>query len=192
MSRPRAIDDARILDAARSVFITRGAQADTRLVAEAADVSQALLFQRYGTKTGLFFAAMIPRPPDLDSLIGPMPKCRSSVRDSFLGVAERLLGWLDTAMPGALRAALHPDFHNALGAAHSADGADSIRKGLSGWLNALQKAGLIEPSLDPDATVQGFIELLHGQALIAMLAPGEPAHRRAERCLSLIWTSITR
>ena len=70
MARPRRTDGERVLRAARALFVARGAQATTREIAEAAGVSQAVLFQRYGTKRKLFFAARMPRPPVLGELLG--------------------------------------------------------------------------------------------------------------------------
>lgn len=64
MPRPRKIADARILDAARARFLEAGYAASTASIARAADVSQAILFQRYGTKDALFYAAMELRLPD--------------------------------------------------------------------------------------------------------------------------------
>lgn len=58
MSRPVAIDDAVILDAARAVFLAKGYRASTAEVARRARVSEGTLFKRYRTKSELFLAAM--------------------------------------------------------------------------------------------------------------------------------------
>ncbi len=53
--RPRKIDDATILTAARPLFLEKGPGATTKEVAAHAGVSEGLLFQRYKTKADLFF-----------------------------------------------------------------------------------------------------------------------------------------
>ena len=64
LPRPRHIDDATLLAAAREVFVEKGAAATTREVARRAGVSEGVLFQRYRTKADLFFAAL--EPPEAD------------------------------------------------------------------------------------------------------------------------------
>ena len=56
MPRPRLIDDATLLAAAREVFVEKGVGATTREVARYAGVSEGVIFQRYATKADLFFA----------------------------------------------------------------------------------------------------------------------------------------
>lgn len=52
MARPVAIHDPTILDAAREVFLLRGAAATTAEVARRAGVSEGSIFKRYRTKHG--------------------------------------------------------------------------------------------------------------------------------------------
>jgi AcrR family transcriptional regulator len=58
MARPRTIDDAVILRAARELFLRKGASLTTAEVAKKAGVAQGTLFKRYKTKGALFRAAM--------------------------------------------------------------------------------------------------------------------------------------
>jgi AcrR family transcriptional regulator len=58
MSRPVAIQDSVILQAARAVFLKRGYRASTLDVARKAGVSEGSLFKRFRTKSELFLAAM--------------------------------------------------------------------------------------------------------------------------------------
>ena len=191
MARPRVIEEARILAAARTVFIAKGAEADTRLVAEAAGVSQAVLFQRYGTKKRLFFASMLPKPPDLSGLLGPTPANSEKAARAYLGgLASRLLAWLDDALPGSLRAALHPDFTDALTNAHAPTGAEAIQSAISDRLRTMQSAGTLHTDVDPDIVARTLLEFLHGQALVALLVAPEPVQTRAERCVALIWRGL--
>src|SRR5215207_9623333 len=71
MGRHKTISDDDVLAVARTVFRGRGHSATTREVAEAAGISEAILYQRFGSKDDLFFAAMRPIGPDVAELLGP-------------------------------------------------------------------------------------------------------------------------
>ena len=71
MGRQKTISDDEVLRIARDLFRARGHTATTREIAEAVGVSEAVLYQRFGSKDELFFAAMVPQPPDVEQLLGP-------------------------------------------------------------------------------------------------------------------------
>src|SRR5215813_13882337 len=71
MGRKKTISDVEVLEIARHIFRQHGHTATTRQIAEAAGISEAILYQRFGSKDELFFAAMHPRGPDLEELLGP-------------------------------------------------------------------------------------------------------------------------
>ncbi len=60
MGRRRTISDEQLLAAARTAFMEHGPAASTREIARRAHISEGVLFQRFGTKSELFFAAMVP------------------------------------------------------------------------------------------------------------------------------------
>jgi AcrR family transcriptional regulator len=60
MPRPRTIDDARLLAAAREVFLEKGISGTTAEVARRAGVAEGSLFHRFGSKADLFRAAILP------------------------------------------------------------------------------------------------------------------------------------
>lgn len=59
MARTPTIRDESILDAAREVFLAHGVGATTAAVAARAGISEGTIFSRFGTKEGLFSAAML-------------------------------------------------------------------------------------------------------------------------------------
>jgi AcrR family transcriptional regulator len=65
MGRTRTYDTDAIIEAARKVFLEQGPSAPTLTIAQAAGVSEGLLFKRFGTKQKLFHAAM--GIPDVDA-----------------------------------------------------------------------------------------------------------------------------
>lgn len=107
MARKRTIRDEDLLTAARSLFIERGFAAPTKEIARRAGVSEGLLFQRYGSKAELFFAAMVPPPGSAlrEQLAGTAPgeddlvRLGLSMLDYFRATADVLLPLLS-----------HPEF----------------------------------------------------------------------------------
>ncbi|HMF12415.1 MAG TPA: helix-turn-helix domain-containing protein, partial [Gemmataceae bacterium] len=84
MGRHKTISDDEVLGIARRLFRAQGHDATTRQIAKAAGISEAVLYQRFGSKNDLFFAAMHPRGPDVDELLGPEDPpddARSYLRD---------------------------------------------------------------------------------------------------------------
>src|SRR5262245_42690384 len=71
MGRHKTISDEEVLRLARDVFRERGHTATTREIAQVAGISEAVLYQRFGSKDDLFFAAMVPQAPDVEQLLGP-------------------------------------------------------------------------------------------------------------------------
>src|SRR5215468_3810223 len=71
MGRQKTITDDEVLRIARTIFREQGHTATTREIAQAAGISEAVLYQRFGSKDELFFAAMRPQGPDIEPLLGP-------------------------------------------------------------------------------------------------------------------------
>ena len=91
MGRKKLVSDEELLAAAREVFTTQGLTASTRMVAQRAGTSEAVLFQRYATKADLFFAAMSPPAFDLNTAApepGPEEPAEQVVRSLFLALLE--------------------------------------------------------------------------------------------------------
>jgi AcrR family transcriptional regulator len=91
MGRKKLISDEDLLEAARKVFIAEGPKASTRTIARQAGISEAVVFQRYGTKADLFFAAMSPPPFDLEIAApeaGPEASPERVIRSLFLALLE--------------------------------------------------------------------------------------------------------
>ena len=117
MTRPKTITDEELLAVARTVFRAQGHTASTRSIARAAGVSEGILYQRFGNKEELFFAAMAPSAPDIDALLGPEPPTvdgATFVRDVLARLALQAAGrnptlaeW-QTYLPAAAYPGVHP------------------------------------------------------------------------------------
>src|SRR5262245_57417430 len=109
MGRLKTITDDEVLGIARSVFRTQGHTATTRQIAEAAGISEAILYQRFGSKNELFFASMRPLWPDVERLLGP----KKPVVDALTylrDVVVRLGKHFAEVIPLGLRVMMHPSF----------------------------------------------------------------------------------
>src|SRR6187200_500594 len=112
MARPKTISDEEVLRVARDLFRGRGHTATTREIAQAAGISEAILYQRFGSKDELFFAAMHPTGPDLERLLGPADPpgdAHAYVRAVTLRIGE----YFADVIPLALRVMTHPSFDHA-------------------------------------------------------------------------------
>src|SRR5438270_2393813 len=107
MGRYKTISDDEVLRVARDVFREQGHTASTRAVAEAAGISEAVLYQRFGSKDDLFFAAMHPRGPDLDELLGPKDP-PDDARQYLRATVVRLGRYFAGVIPVALHVMTHP------------------------------------------------------------------------------------
>src|SRR5436305_12212817 len=107
MGRHKTISDDEVLRVARGVFRARGHTATTREIALAVGISEAVLYQRFGSKDHLFFAAMRPRGPDLEQLLGPADPPEDAL--TFLhAVVVRLAEHFAQVIPLALQVLMHP------------------------------------------------------------------------------------
>src|SRR5262245_25091264 len=107
MGRHKTISDDEVLEVARDVFRERGHTATTREIADAAGVSEAVLYQRFGTKNDLFFASMRPSGPDLEEILGPSDPpddAKAYLRRTVVRAGQ----YFANVIPLALRMMAHP------------------------------------------------------------------------------------
>ena len=132
-----------LLDAAREVFVEKGAGASTRDVARRAGVSEGVLFQRYKTKADLFFAAMTPPAADPVQILWSGEGAAGN-REALEEAALRILAYFREAMPLLLPLVNHPSFdpeqffHNEAPAS------------LQAWIAALER--FLDAQHSPDST----------------------------------------
>src|SRR5262245_26797668 len=107
MGRKKTISDDEVLEIARHIFREQGHTATTRQIAEAAGISEAILYQRFGSKDELFFAAMHPRGPDLEALLGAEDPGEDA-RSYLHAVVVRLGKHFADVIPIALHIMTHP------------------------------------------------------------------------------------
>lgn len=187
MPRPKTISDEAILDAARDVFLARGHAASTREVAQAAGISEAVLYQRFASKDDLFFAAMMPRAPDLDALLGPELPTEPAprfVRD----VLVRLAAYFAEVIPLALHVMTHPAASRA-GIGHAQGNTSRLQEALARRLEVFERRKQIRKG-SARATARLLVSLAHDSALTW---PTRSAAQRAgelETMAGILWNGL--
>jgi AcrR family transcriptional regulator len=182
MTRPKTISNEELLAAARKLFRAQGHAVSTRQVAEAAGISEAILYQRFGNKDELFFAAMAPGAPDLAEILGP-EEPEEDASSYVKGVLERMTTYFGEILPLALRLMTHPSFEpKSLGHAHA--GPERLREGLAirlKWLEGRKvlRRGTAQP------LAQLVFSLAHDSALGVVMSSRGRARRSAERAEEL-------
>lgn len=187
MARPRTIEDETLLQIARGVFQAQGHTATTRDVARAAGISQAVLYQRFRSKDELFFAAMMPSPPDVDELLGDESEGRTNTQEHLVNIARRLTAYFAVSIPSVLHLATHPTFSSAMTQAHQSF--EPLVEALAHRLATLQKQKTVG-SINSHASAEAFIAAFHSLAFMNALAdheaaPVSEAHLRA--CVDVFW-----
>jgi AcrR family transcriptional regulator len=173
MGRRKTIADAELLEVAREVFQTLGHAASTREIAHRAGISEAVLYQRFGTKEEMFFAAMAPGAPDVEHILGP-EEPQGDARAYLGGVIARLVAYFSEIVPIALFAMTHPSFDHA-GLAKAQATPARLRDGLARRLGRLAERGSIRRSVEAP-TAQLIVSLAHDIALWNAMSWHAPGH----------------
>jgi AcrR family transcriptional regulator len=183
MGRNRTITDEAILAVARDVFRRHGHTASTRQIAESAGISEAVLYQRFGTKEELFFASLRTTGLDVDALLGP-PDPGGDPMEYLRTVAVRIGRHLAEVIPLALRMMTHPAFDPTSPGRSQPGGSPALREGLRVRLTAFAKRGQIaRPSAEVAARL--VVSLAHDWALGLALA-GDTSAGREQLLLEMI------
>jgi AcrR family transcriptional regulator len=187
MTRPKTITDAEILAVARKVFRARGHAASTRDVALEAGISEGVLYQRFGSKDDLFFAAMVPSAPDVELLLGP-ERPEGDALAFVKAVLVRMSSYFADVIPLALHVMTHPSFEPAtLGRAIAS--ATRLQEGLARRLTVFESAKQIRKST-AEQTARLLVSLAHDTALTG---PSRSAAQRAndlEAMATVLWNGI--
>jgi AcrR family transcriptional regulator len=191
MTRPRTISDQELLAAARKVFRVAGRTASTRVIAREAGISEGVLYQRFGSKEELFFAAMAPGEPDLEALLGPEPPDEEAP-DFLKNAIVRMAKYFGEVIPLAIQILAFPSTHHA-GMQRARSGLLEVRRALAARLEWFESRGLIRPST-ARRTAQLLMSLAHDWAVgHAGLHPAS-GHELAdlEEMAEIVWKGIGR
>jgi AcrR family transcriptional regulator len=191
LGRTKTIDDEEILHHAREVFREAGHAAPTRDIARAAGISQAVLYQRFGSKEDLFCRAMTPDRPDVEALLGPYPP--RSARADLKRIAARLVAYLGGLMPTLLHVLAHPSLGRvALAKWHTNLPFPVLLVALTERFRRLRDDGLVG-GIDPGAAARAFLATVHSAAFLETMAHPGPPHGHGgdvDAVVEVLWTGF--
>ncbi len=190
MGRHKTISDEEVLRIAREVFLHHGHTATTRQVGEAAGISEAVLYQRFGSKDQLFFRAMHGAGPDVEKLLGPADP-PADARAYLQAVAARLSDYFTEAIPPALRVMTHPSFDPAEFFKTQPRNHGALRDGLADRMAVLIRREQMA-AVPTVATAQLIVSLAHDWALTQVLAHGAPRTgvRSLREMIDVLWLGL--
>lgn len=192
MGRPKTIEDRALLAVARKIFRERGHTATTRDVAQAAGISEAIIYQRFKTKDELFYAALAPSTTSLSALLDI--DMAAHTPKSYLALfCARTKDQFRAAMPSILSLAAHPTYgKEMMGEVHRHNRVGEIFPILQLRLKGWQETGLIRP-VNLRAFITLVIHALHSMAMVEVIsgnatAPTKPAE--LHEFIDVLWDHL--
>jgi AcrR family transcriptional regulator len=190
MGRHKTISDHEVLAIARNLFRTQGHTATTRQIAEAAGISEAVLYQRFGSKDDLFFAAMHAMGPDIEELLGPKEP-PDDAHAYLRAVVVRLGKYFAEVIPLALRVMTHPSFDSGSLARAQPNAAAVLKKSLAERLAYFARRKRIAIKSE-EVTARLLVSLAHDWALGNALSPASSPQRESElkKLVDVVWEGL--
>jgi AcrR family transcriptional regulator len=173
VGRPRTIDDREILDAAREIFLQRGAVATTADVARRVGISQGSIFKRFPTKQELFLAAMVTGRYRQDLLKQFRAQTKEmGIRQAFVDIGKKLIPFFRQALPLVLlswsnRGEFGLPKQMVMGSFPPAQAAQEIVALVEGEM----KAGRLRKQ-DPWLVTRAFVGALQNYVLLELVTKG--------------------
>ncbi len=163
MGRHKIIEDDQLLAKAREIFVREGIGVGSRKIADEIGISNSVLFQRFGSKEELFFAAMTPPAPDLTALL--QPKRRGHASAHLEQIALGLLEYFRKLVPVLAPLTTHPSFsYPAFTKRHPDSPLEKLVVGLMAALEEKRRKGEIDcPDVGP--AVLNLVAVAYGLAM---------------------------
>lgn len=190
MSRNKTISDDDILSAARSLFLKEGVRASTRTLAKQIGISEAVIFQRFGTKEALFFSAMVPPQAQLKAMFDAQPG-QNSVKANLNLISSHIVAYFREIMPVFLTLISHPSFDMQTFLQKHRMPAIQIEQKLLAYLSAEVTLGRICQD-GIDAATKILISHLHHLALLKTIEVQSPIDTQQEiaDAIDLMWQGL--
>lgn len=172
--RPPSIDDERLLDVAREVFLEKGVRATTAEVAERAAISQGTIFHRFGTKEALFRKALRYDPSTEPAFLTTLAARagEGSLPDVLIEIGLELLERGSIALPLMMMEWSNPTGRATLDRLAGGNEARITRAvgALRGFFEEERRNGRIAEGVSPDVVSRMFAGSLHQFCLQEMLS----------------------
>ena len=189
MPRKKTITDDEIIIVARTFFIKEGINASTRDIAKAAGISEAVIYQRFGTKEDFFFTAMQLPKTKLDEIFG-IQAGEGEVIDNLVGVSLQIINYFREAMPVFLTLISHPSFNMPNFLEKHNVPAMQLSEKLTDYLVEESKLGRVRQD-NLVVAVNVLLSHLHNIALYeAIDAPKTNVERNVTDTIFLLWDGL--
>jgi AcrR family transcriptional regulator len=171
MSRPATIEDDDLIEAARTVFVSKGMNATTAEIARQAGVSEGTLFKRFKSKWELFHAVM----KHMDgvgkrwtgSLAGRVGK--GELRDQLEAIASEGIDFFRLLVPHHMMSGSSPE-HTEIAKKEWGNSHPALesRRAFEAYFEGERKAGRIGP-MDAEVLARTFIGSLYNFVVMEIL-----------------------
>jgi AcrR family transcriptional regulator len=188
MGRQKTISDEEVLRIARNIFREQGHTATTREIAQAAGISEAVLYQRFGSKDELFFTSMHPRGPDIEQLLGPKDPAEDAL--TYLHtVVVRLGEQFAEVIPVAMHVMTHPSFDPGCLARLQPGGPAALQESLAERLASLARRGEFATP-NTAVTARLLVSLAHDWALRRVYGTSSRGVRELNEMVDVVWEGL--
>ncbi|MEA5507398.1 TetR/AcrR family transcriptional regulator [Halotia wernerae UHCC 0503] len=189
MPRHKTITDEEILAVARTLFFKEGVNASTRNIAKQAGISEAVIYQRFGTKEDFFFTAMKLPKARLDAIfciqIG-----EGNVVENLECVSLRIVNYFREVMPVFLTLISHPSFSMQTFLERHSVPAMQLSGKLTDYLAGESKLGRVYEG-NIAIAIDILLSYLHNIALYETIgAPKTKVDRAVADAISLLWNGL--
>ncbi|WP_231510310.1 TetR/AcrR family transcriptional regulator [Fischerella sp. PCC 9605] len=189
MPRNKTITDDEILTVARTLFLKEGVNASTRDIAKQAGISEAVIYQRFGTKEDLFFTAMKLPQARLDAIfciqIG-----KGNVVENLECVSLRIVDYFREVMPVFLTLISHPSFNMQTFLERHSAPAMQLSEKLRDYLIGESKLGRVSKG-NVAIAIDVLLSHLHNIALYETIgAPKTNVDRAVADAISVLWEGL--
>jgi AcrR family transcriptional regulator len=191
MGRHKIIEDDQLLAKARDIFVREGISVGSRRIAQEVGVSTSVLFQRFGSKEELFFAAMSPPAPDLVALL-KQNKHPGHARAHLEQIALGLLGYFRELVPVLTPLTTHPSFsYPAFTQRHPNSPLEKLVAGLMRALEEKHRRGEIDCP-DVGSAVLNLVAVAYGLSMFERMGvhDGEFSQRTVRDLARVLWRGI--
>ena len=189
MPRNKTITDDEIITIASTLFLKNGINASTRDIAKAAGISEAVIYQRFGTKEDFFFAAMELPKIELDSIFC-IQTGEGKVIENLICISLQIINYFREAMPVFLTLISHPSFDMPTFLQQHNIPAMQLSKKLIDYLVEESKLGRVSEN-NLEAAVNLLLSHLHNIALYeAIGAPKTNVDSSVTDTISLLWYGL--
>ncbi|AFZ33475.1 MULTISPECIES: TetR/AcrR family transcriptional regulator [Cyanophyceae] len=190
MPRNKTITDEEILAVARSLFIKEGAKASTRTLAKMVGISEAVIFQRFGTKEELFFAAMVLPEAQLEVMFNVQPG-KKQVTTNLKLISLQIVSYFREVMPVFLSLISHPSFNMQTFLQHHTMPAMQIGNELTEYLTAELNLGRIYTD-NAAVTATVLLSHLHNLVLSETIGAHQPidTDRAISDAIAVLWNGL--